>query len=165
MVPGIGDGYTWFSIDVLKFDEAFFGVLGQIGSAVGILAAWLLSDTITRKPVPQVLLWLTILGTILALPQLLLVFQAYQPLEQAFGVGPRSIALFDTVASAPLVQLSMIPLLTLIAVYAPPGHRATWFALMASLMNLALTASACSRNIQLAVPVIAATTTTCRSSR
>ena len=34
----------------------------------------------------------------------------------------------------------MIPLLTLIAYYAPPGHRATWFALMASLMNLALVA-------------------------
>jgi MFS family permease len=35
----------------------------------------------------------------------------------------------------------MVPLLTLIAYYAPPGHRATWFALMASLMNLALVAS------------------------
>jgi hypothetical protein len=34
----------------------------------------------------------------------------------------------------------MIPLLTLIAIYAPAGHRATWFALMASLMNLALVA-------------------------
>jgi hypothetical protein len=34
----------------------------------------------------------------------------------------------------------MIPLLTLIAFYAPAGHRATWFALMASLMNLALVA-------------------------
>jgi hypothetical protein len=34
----------------------------------------------------------------------------------------------------------MIPLLTLIAYYAPAGHRATWFALMASLMNLALVA-------------------------
>ncbi len=34
----------------------------------------------------------------------------------------------------------MIPLLTLIALYAPEGHRATWFALMASLMNLALVA-------------------------
>jgi hypothetical protein len=40
------------------------------------------------------------------------------------------------------VHLSIIPLLTLIAVYAPSGHRATWFALMASLMNLALTAGA-----------------------
>ena len=36
----------------------------------------------------------------------------------------------------------MIPLLTLVAIYAPSGHRATWFALMASLMNLALTAGA-----------------------
>jgi hypothetical protein len=36
--------------------------------------------------------------------------------------------------------LSMIPLLTLIAIYAPEGKRATWFALMASMMNLALTA-------------------------
>ena len=35
---------------------------------------------------------------------------------------------------------SIIPLLTLIAFYAPAGHRATWFALMASLMNLALVA-------------------------
>ena len=34
----------------------------------------------------------------------------------------------------------MIPLLTLIAYYAPAGQRATWFALMASLMNLALVA-------------------------
>ena len=35
-----------------------------------------------------------------------------------------------------------IPLLTLVAIYAPAGHRATWFALMASLMNLALQAGA-----------------------
>jgi hypothetical protein len=34
----------------------------------------------------------------------------------------------------------MVPLLTLTAYYAPPGHRATWFALMASLMNIALVA-------------------------
>jgi hypothetical protein len=35
----------------------------------------------------------------------------------------------------------MIPLLSLIAFYAPTGQRATWFALMASLMNLALVAA------------------------
>lgn len=135
-VPGVGDGYTWFSIDVLGFDEAFFGVLGQIGAGVAIVAAWMLSDAITRRPVAQVLLWLTILGTLLSLPSLLLVFQLYQKV----GIGPRSIAIFDTAATTPLVQLSMIPLLTLVAVYAPTGHRATWFALMASLMNLALVA-------------------------
>jgi hypothetical protein len=141
-VPGVGDGYTWFMIDVLKFDEAFFGVLGQIGAGVAIVAAWMFSDIVTRKPVAQVLLWITILATVLSLPSLLLVFQAHVYTEQLFGVGARGIALFDTVATSPFAQLSMIPLLTLVAVYAPAGHRATWFALMASLMNLALVAGA-----------------------
>jgi MFS family permease len=139
-VPGIGDGYTWFAIDVMGFDEAFFGVLGQIGAGVAIAAAWMFSDIVTRRPVAQVLLWITILGTILSLPSLLLVFQVYETTERLFGIGARSIALFDTAATTPLVQLSMIPLLTLVAIYAPAGHRATWFALMASLMNLALIA-------------------------
>jgi hypothetical protein len=57
-----------------------------------------------------------------------------------FGFGARSIAVIDAAASSPFAQLSMIPLLTLIAYYAPAGRRATWFALMASLMNLALVA-------------------------
>ena len=108
--------------------------------AIAIVGAWLFSDLITRKPVAQVLLWLTILGTVLALPTLLLVFQLHHVTERLFGIGARSIALFDAVAVSPLAQLSMIPLLTLVAIYAPAGHRATWFALMASLMNLALTA-------------------------
>lgn len=62
-------------------------------------------------------------------------------LEAVFGFGARSIAFVDAAASSPFVQLSMVPLLTLTAYYAPPGHRATWFALMASLMNIALVAS------------------------
>ena len=57
-----------------------------------------------------------------------------------FGFGARTIAIIDTAASSPFAQLSMIPLLTLCAIYAPAGRRATWFALMASLMNLALVA-------------------------
>ena len=60
--------------------------------------------------------------------------------EAMFGFGARTIAVIDAAAASPFAQLSMIPLLTLIAVYAPPGHRATWFALMASFMNLALVA-------------------------
>jgi hypothetical protein len=57
-----------------------------------------------------------------------------------FGFGARTIALVDNALESPFSQLSMIPLLTLIAIYAPEGKRATWFALMASMMNLALTA-------------------------
>jgi hypothetical protein len=138
--PSVGDGYRWFTIDVLGFDESFYGTLAQIGAVIGMVGAWLLSDLITRKPVPQVLLWLTLVGTVLGLPTLALVFQLHHVTEQLFGIGARGIALFDAAAVSPLDQLGMIPLLTLIALYAPASHRATWFALMASLMNLALTA-------------------------
>jgi hypothetical protein len=138
--PGLGEGYRWFAIDVLGFDEAFYGVLQQVGAAISLVAVWLFSDFITRKPVTTVLLWITVLGTILALPTLALVFELHHTTERLFGIGARSIALFDAAAASPLLQLSMIPLLTLIAIYAPAGHRATWFALMASLMNLALMA-------------------------
>ena len=140
-VPGVGEGYSWFQIKVLGFNETFFGVLGSIGAAVGIISLWLLSDMITRRPVAQVLLWITILSTVLGLPLLLLVFQWYEVTERLFGIGAHHIALFETVALSPFGQLSMVPLLTLVAIYAPAGHRATWFALMASLLNLALSAS------------------------
>src|SRR3989442_455306 len=52
-----------------------------------------------------------------------------------------TLAFVDTTISAPLSQLSMIPMLMLIAKSDPPGAEATMFAIMASLMNLALSAS------------------------
>src|SRR4029079_16360615 len=61
--------------------------------------------------------------------------------EAVFGFGARSIAFVDAAASSPFVQLSMVPLLTLTCSVAPPCHRSPWFALMVSLMNIALVAS------------------------
>ncbi len=138
--PSVGEGFTWFSIDVLGFTEGFFGVLQQTGAAIGLIALWLLSDAITKQPVARVLLWLTIVGSVLMIPSIVLVMEWHRWTEVTLGFGARSIALVDAAASSPLAQVSMIPLLTLIAVNAPDGQRATWFALMASLMNLALVA-------------------------
>jgi len=138
--PSVGSGFQWFEMDVLNFDEEFFGVLGQIGTLVGLVALWLLSDAITRQSITKVLLWLTIIGTILMLPNLALVHRLDAWTEATLGFGARTIALADTALSSPLAQVSMVPLLTLVAIHAPKGHRATWFALMASFMNLALVA-------------------------
>jgi hypothetical protein len=57
------------------------------------------------------------------------------------GFGARTIAIIDTTTESPFAELSMIPALTLVAINAPAGRRATWFALMASLMNVALVAA------------------------
>ncbi len=138
--PSVGQGFQWFSIDKLGFDEAFYGTLGQIGAAIALITMWIFADAITRQPVARVLLWLTVLGTVLAIPGLLLVFDVHVWTERVFGFGARTIALIDTAATSPFAQLGMIPLLTLVAVYAPRDHRAIWFALMGSFMNLALVA-------------------------
>ena len=66
--PSVGDGYFWFTLDVLKFDEAFYGVLGQTSAIIAILALWLLAKQITEYSIAKTLFWIAIAGTILSLP-------------------------------------------------------------------------------------------------
>ena len=138
--PGVGDGYFWWTLDVLKFDEAFYGVLRQTGAVLAFVAIWVFAKQLTEYSVTKVLFWLAIAGTILSLPNIGLFYGLHLWTDEKFGFGARSIAIIDAATSSPFAHLSMIPLLTLTAFYAPAGHRATWFALMASLMNLALVA-------------------------
>jgi hypothetical protein len=138
--PAVGDGFFWWTLDILKFDEGFYGTLRQTAALIGLAVLWMLSKQITEYSVAKTLFWLAILGAILSLPNIGLYFGLHEWTERNFGFGARTIALVDAAAASPFAQLSMVPLLTLIAFYAPAGRRATWFALMASLMNLALVA-------------------------
>jgi hypothetical protein len=138
--PSVGDGYFWWTLDVLKFDEAFYGTLRQTSAILAIAAMWAFSKQLTEYSVAKTLFWLAIAAVVLSLPNIGLYYGIHAWTEQHLGFGARTIAVIDAAAGSPFAQLSMIPLLTLIAFYAPAGHRATWFALMASLMNLALVA-------------------------
>jgi hypothetical protein len=138
--PSVGDGFFWWTLDELKFDAAFYGTLRQTGAILSIAVMWLFSRQLTECSVTRTLFWIAVLTTILSLPNIGLVYGLHHWTEATFGFGARGIAFVDAAAASPFVQLSMVPLLTLVAYYAPPGHRATWFALMASLMNLALVA-------------------------
>lgn len=139
-MPGVGPGITWWYLDELKFNKAFLGTLSQVGAGLSILGMWFGAKIITEKPINQVLAWLTVIGFVLGLPPILMFYGLHEWTEAMFGFGAKTIALIDTAVSSPFAQLSMIPMLALIAIHAPRGNAATWFALMASLMNLALTA-------------------------
>jgi MFS family permease len=139
-MPAYGPGAQWWQIDVLGFDPAFFGTLGQWSAAIGILGTWLFSHAVNHRPIPVVLFWLTVIGPMLSFPTIGMYYGLHEWTQEHFGFGARTIAIVDASITSPFVQLSAIPMLTLIAVHAPPGRRATWFALMASLMNLALQA-------------------------
>jgi BT1 family len=140
--PSVGDGYFWWTLDVLKFDEAFYGILRQTAALIAIAAMWMFSKQLTEYSVVAVLFWIAVAGTVLSLPNIGLYYGLADWTEANLGIGARTIALVDAATASPFGQLSMIPLLTLVAYYAPAGHRATWFALMASLMNMALVAGA-----------------------
>jgi len=56
-------------------------------------------------------------------------------------VDARFIALVDTALESPLGQIAMIPMLAWIANSAPANLKATYFAVMASFTNLALSLS------------------------
>ena len=136
-VPSVGPAYNWWAIDILGFDQAFFGVLGQISGLVGLIVLWLASSYIASKPLRMVMLMLVILTALFEIPN----FMLYYGVHESLGISARAVALFDTVIDSPLALISMIPMLALIAYYAPAANRATWFAVAASFMNLSLTAA------------------------
>jgi hypothetical protein len=153
-VPMIGDGYRWFAMDRLGFDETFFGVLQLTSTGVGLAAMWLLADSLVRRPAGTVLLWLTGMTAALFLPSLMLVNGLHEWTEPALGLGARSIALIDEAAQSPLFLLATVPLLALVAIHAPREARATWFALVASLMSLSVVASQlATRYVNLLFPI------------
>jgi MFS family permease len=140
--PAPGPALQWWQIDVLGYSQGFFGTLGQLGTGLAIAGALLLGGRIVRWKLGAVFFWLAVLNAAFMLPTIGMLFGLHEWTERVFGFGARTIGLVDTAFSAPMAQLAMIPMLTLIAMHAPEGRRATWFALMASLMNLALQAGA-----------------------
>jgi hypothetical protein len=96
-------------------------VLAQLGTGLAIAGSLLLGARIVRLPLARVLGWLAVLGAMLTLPTIGMLFGLHHWTEAHLGFGARTIGLVDTALSAPLAQLGMIPMLTLIAVHAPPG--------------------------------------------
>jgi hypothetical protein len=135
--PSVGQGYSYWAVDQLGFDQRFLGVLAQVSSILSLAGLLVFRKTIVRRPVSFTLLWVMVAATVLYLPNIGL----FYGLHERLGISAHTLAFIDTTISAPLAQLTMVPMLVLIAKTAPPGGEATMFAIMASLMNLALSAS------------------------
>jgi hypothetical protein len=135
-MPSVGPALQWWEIDKLGFDEAFFAKLSMIGGGIALVGMWVSAKFIVNRSIGGVLIFLTIIGTILSLPLLAM----YYDLHTKLGIDARTIALVDTALASPFDYIAGVLMLTLVAIYAPEGKKGTWFALMASLMNIALSA-------------------------
>ena len=142
-VPTPGPSIAWWVIDELKFDQYFISVLTLLSGALSLVGMFVFRRFMAEKPITFVIGMLAIFSTILALPTLGMYYGLHHWTSAMTGgiVDARFIALVDAAVESPLGQLAMIPMLAWIARSAPENLKATYFAVMASFTNLALSAS------------------------
>ncbi len=142
-IPGPGDGQKWFEIDVLGFDQQFQSVLSLITAVVTLVVIVLLRPMMATRSIVWIVVVLSLIGGLLTLPNIGLYYGVQEWTAAMTGgvVDARFIAVFDTALESPLGQVAMIPMLAWIARNAPRELKATFFAVMASFTNLALSAS------------------------
>ncbi|MCW5733831.1 MAG: hypothetical protein KIS73_06885 [Enhydrobacter sp.] len=142
-VPQPGPGATWFQIDVLGFNQQFISVLSLITALLTLAGLMMLRPLMASRSIAYVVVLLTIAAGFLALPNIGLYYgiQHWTAARTGGFVDAHFIAIMDTALESPLGQIAMIPMLAWIARNAPANLKATFFAVMASFTNLALSAS------------------------
>jgi len=142
-IPGPGEGLTWWMIDELKFDQRFLAVLSLIASILTLIGMFLFRRFMAVRSIAYVVGFLTLVGVVLSLPIVGLYYGLHQWTASVTGgvVDARFIVVVNTALESPFGQIAMIPMLAWIANSAPQNLKATYFAIMASFTNLALSAS------------------------
>ena len=142
-VPSSGAGETWWMIDVLDFDQQFLSKLSLISSALTLFGMFLFRRFMAERPITYIVAALTVAMSVLYLPNIALFYGIHEWTQAHTGgvVDARFIALIDTALESPLGQIAMIPMLAWIANSAPQQLKATYFAVMAAFVNLALSLS------------------------
>jgi hypothetical protein len=142
-MPGPGAGSTWWMIDELGFDQEFLSRLSLLGSVLTLVGLFLFRRLVAERSIYYVIVVLTVAGTVLSLPILAMYHGLHEWTSAHTGgmVDARTIALIDTALESPLGQIAMVPMLAWIANSAPERLKATYFAVMASFTNMALSAS------------------------
>ena len=142
-IPGQGAGFTWWMMDELKFDQYFFSILSLIGGVLTLLGMFIFRRFMAERSLAYVIGALTIAGTILTMPFLGMYYGIHIWTASMTGgvVDAQFITIVNTALESPLGQIAMIPMLAWIANSAPAHLKATYFAVMASFTNLALSLS------------------------
>ena len=142
-MPTPGAGQTWWMIDELGFDQQFLAVLSLISSVLTLFGMFIFRRFMAERSIAYVIVFLTIASTVLYMPIIGMFYGLHQWTASLTGgvVDAHFIALVDTALESPLGQIAMIPMLAWIANSAPSNLKATFFAVMASFTNLALSAS------------------------
>ena len=138
--PAAGPGAQWWMIDGLGFDPAFFARLQLIASGLTLIGLFGFRALMAERSIVYIVALLTVVGTLLSAPIVGMYYGLHEWTAALTGgvVDARMIAMIDTALESPLGQIAMVPMLAWIARSAPDRLKATYFAVMASFTNLAL---------------------------
>jgi hypothetical protein len=127
-------------IDVLGFDQSFLATLSLIASGLTLVGLFVFRRFMAERSILFIVGTLSVAATLLALPIVGMYYGLHEWTAARTGgvVDARFIALVDTALESPLGQIAMVPMLAWIARSAPERLKATYFAVMASFTNLAL---------------------------
>jgi len=142
-IPTTGAGSSWWMIDDLGFDQQFLAVLSLISSGLALFGMIAFRRFMAEHSIAYIVGALTIAATLLMLPDIAMYYGFHHWTSRMTNgvVDARFIAVIDTAIESPLGQIAMVPMLAWIANSAPDKLKATFFAVMASFTNLALSAS------------------------
>jgi uncharacterized membrane protein len=141
--PTAGPGLTWWMIDELAFDQSFLAKLSLIGSVLTLAGLFIFRRFMAERSILDIVVILSVIGALLSLPYLGMYHGLHEWTSRMTNgvIDARFIAIVNTAVESPLGQVSMVPMLAWIAHSAPQHLKATFFAVMASFTNLALSAS------------------------
>jgi hypothetical protein len=139
-MPTTGPGSTWWMIDVLKFDPQFISVLSLVGGGLTLASLFALRRFLAEHSIFYIVALLALMEGVLSLPNIAMFYGLHHwTAAHTHGlIDARFIALIDTALESPLAQIAMIPLLACVADCAPDALKATYFAVMTSFINLAV---------------------------
>ena len=142
-IPSPGPGVTWWMIDQLSFDQEFLSVLKLIEGGLMLAGLFVFRRFMAERSISYVVGFLTACYFVLSLPIVGMYYGLHEWTSALTGgiVDAHFIALVDTALESPLGQVAMVPMLAWIANSAPSNLKATYFAVMASFTNLALSLS------------------------
>ena len=109
-----------------KFDEAFLSKLALLAYALTLVGMFALRGYMARNSIASIIVMLTVVGTLIALPNIGMYYGLHQWTAAHTGgfVDARVIAIIDTALESPLGQIAMIPMLAWIANSAPANLKA-----------------------------------------
>ena len=98
-MPGVGQGGSWFEIDVLGFDQEFLSLLGLIASFLTILGIFVLRPLMEKSSMTRLIVILSIAGSFFILPSIAM-FYGFHEYTSKFSNGfvdARFIAIFNII--------------------------------------------------------------------